>query len=167
MFAFSIIAEGTCCFTHWGLVTPYGDMNLGRHLAQVMACCLTAPSHCLNQCCLHINELLRYLYQVHKALFSLWVWKLCFENYCPISQRPMSQILPNGTQGSVYPTYSMPWLLMSSKHKVWSLDFIPENVFENAVCKMAVILFQTNSVLSCYSLLFSNFYLSFCYLVKG
>ena len=33
--------------THWGLVTPYGDIDLGQHLAQVMACCLMAPSHYL------------------------------------------------------------------------------------------------------------------------
>ena len=36
--------------THCGLVTPYGDM------AQVMACCLRAPSHYLNQCWLIIGE---------------------------------------------------------------------------------------------------------------
>ena len=34
----------------WGLVTPYGDNDLGTTLAQVMACYLTAPSHYLNQC---------------------------------------------------------------------------------------------------------------------
>ena len=38
-----------------GLVTPYGDINLGQHWAQVMACCLTAPSHYLNQCWLNIS----------------------------------------------------------------------------------------------------------------
>ena len=39
-----------CVFlTHWGLVTPYGDWSWTT-LAQVMACCLTAPSHYLNQC---------------------------------------------------------------------------------------------------------------------
>ena len=35
--------------THCGLVTPYGDKS-GSTLAQVMACCLMAPSHYLNQC---------------------------------------------------------------------------------------------------------------------
>ena len=38
--------------THCGLVTPYGDINL----AQVIACCLTAPSHYLNQCWLIISK---------------------------------------------------------------------------------------------------------------
>ena len=41
--------------THWGLVTSYGDRS-GSTLAQVMACCLTAPSHYLNQCWLIISE---------------------------------------------------------------------------------------------------------------
>ena len=36
---------------HCGLVTPYGSP-----LAQVMACCLAAPSHYLNQCWLIISE---------------------------------------------------------------------------------------------------------------
>ena len=35
--------------THRGLVTPYDDRDRGSTLAQVMACCLTAPSHYLNQ----------------------------------------------------------------------------------------------------------------------
>ena len=40
--------------THCCLVTIYGDIDL----AQVMACCLTAPSHYLNQCLLIISEVL-------------------------------------------------------------------------------------------------------------
>ena len=42
--------------THWGLVTPYGDKRSGSTLAQVMACCLTAPSHYLNQCWLILSK---------------------------------------------------------------------------------------------------------------
>ena len=41
--------------THCVLVMPYGDTARST-LAQVMACCLTAPSHCLNQCWLDISE---------------------------------------------------------------------------------------------------------------
>ena len=41
------------CLTHCGLVTPYGDRS-GSTLAQVMAYCLMAPSHYLNQCWLII-----------------------------------------------------------------------------------------------------------------
>ena len=45
------------CLTHCGLVTQYSDMHLGLlTLAQVMACCLMAPSHYLNQCWLIISE---------------------------------------------------------------------------------------------------------------
>ena len=37
--------------THCGLVTSYGDKDLGPHWStEVMACCLMAPSHYLNQC---------------------------------------------------------------------------------------------------------------------
>ena len=34
-------------WTHWGLVTPFGVRSRST-LAQVIACCLTAPSHYLN-----------------------------------------------------------------------------------------------------------------------
>ena len=39
--------------THCGLVMSLGNIDLGSTLAQVMACCLTAPSHYLNQCWLY------------------------------------------------------------------------------------------------------------------
>ena len=43
--------------THYGTVTQYGDIDLSAStLAQVMACCLTAPSHYLSQCWLIICE---------------------------------------------------------------------------------------------------------------
>ena len=44
--------------THWGLMTPYGVGDLGQTLVQAMACCLTATSHCLNQCWLIISKVL-------------------------------------------------------------------------------------------------------------
>ena len=44
--------------THCGLMTPYGDIDLGQHwLRTVMACCRTAPSHYLNQCWLIISKI--------------------------------------------------------------------------------------------------------------
>ena len=46
--------------TRCGLVTPYGDRS-GSALAQVMACCLTAPSHYLKQCWLIISQDLWHL----------------------------------------------------------------------------------------------------------
>ena len=41
-------------------LSPYGDRS-GSTLAQVMVCCLTAPNHYLNQCCLLIGEFLWHL----------------------------------------------------------------------------------------------------------
>ena len=44
--------------THCGLVTPYvSDKDLGQHLAQVIACCLAAPSHHLDQYWIVIRKL--------------------------------------------------------------------------------------------------------------
>ena len=65
-------------------------------LAQVMACCLTAPSHYLNQCWLIISKVLwqapvGYFKRdtpIHK-LITL-VWKLLIENLKKISQGSMS-----------------------------------------------------------------------------
>ena len=38
-------------WTHYGLMTPYGGMDLRQHWFRLwMACCLTAPSHYLNLC---------------------------------------------------------------------------------------------------------------------
>ena len=42
--------------THCGLGTPYGWHSSESTMAQVMACCLTAPSHYLNQCWLIFSE---------------------------------------------------------------------------------------------------------------
>ena len=42
--------------THCGLMTSWRHRS-GSTLAQVMACCLTAPSHYLNQCWLIISEI--------------------------------------------------------------------------------------------------------------
>ena len=46
----------TTKLTHFGLMTPYGNVDLGQ-LVLVMACCLTAPSHYLNQCWLIISKI--------------------------------------------------------------------------------------------------------------
>ena len=45
-----------------GLLKTYGDKDLGQHwLRWLMACCLMAPSHYLNQCCLIINGVVWYV----------------------------------------------------------------------------------------------------------
>ena len=49
----------TSKLNHCGLMTSYVNINRsGLTLIQVVACCLTAPSHCLNQCLLIISEVL-------------------------------------------------------------------------------------------------------------
>ena len=53
-------------YIHCGLVTPYGDRS-GSTLAQVMACCLTAPSHYLNQCWLIIHGVLWHSPKIHST----------------------------------------------------------------------------------------------------
>ena len=60
---FIIIRMGyiTLVLTLRGLVTPYGDIELGQHCSgAVMACCLTTPSHYLNQSWLLITKVLWY-----------------------------------------------------------------------------------------------------------
>ena len=45
---------------HRGLMNPIWRQRSGSTLAQVMACCLTAPSHYLNQCWLIIRKVQWY-----------------------------------------------------------------------------------------------------------
>ena len=56
--------------------------RFGSTLAQVMACCLTAPSHYLNQCWLHMNEVLWYSHESNfTANAQATILYLEFENY--------------------------------------------------------------------------------------
>ena len=60
-------------------------------LAHVMACCLTAPSHYLNQFWLITRGVCDILLRnCSRFQFRIWVWKIHFENYFQISQGPMS-----------------------------------------------------------------------------
>ena len=46
---------------HFGLVTPYSDINLSQNwLTHVTVCCLTAPSYCLNLCWFFFSGVLWY-----------------------------------------------------------------------------------------------------------
>ena len=54
---------------HYGLVTSYGDRS-GSTLAQVMAWCLTAPSHYLNQC---------WPLSYHKNYVAFLPWAISYE----------------------------------------------------------------------------------------
>ena len=60
-------------------------------LAQVMACCLTAPSHYLNQCWLIISEVLWHTPH-RKCLYSSlkWFWNLLIWDCSQNPQGPMS-----------------------------------------------------------------------------
>ena len=63
----------------------------GSSLAQVMACCLTAPSHCLNQCWLIINNHSRNIHlwassqELPQSLITQIIWKIkylkCHSNF--------------------------------------------------------------------------------------
>ena len=72
------------CLTHCGLMMPYGDIDTWSVLAQVMACCLTAPSHYLNQCWQLSSEV---LWNSPKGKFTVSVQVVIlytcneFENY--------------------------------------------------------------------------------------
>ena len=58
----------------------------GSTLAQVMACCLTAPSHYLNQCWLIISEVQWQFHKRclgHQSLKSLWKQHLKFHSNFP------------------------------------------------------------------------------------
>ena len=57
---FGIMLQCLCyqLLTHCGLETPLQRHRCGSPLVQVMACCLTSPSHYLNQCLYIITEVL-------------------------------------------------------------------------------------------------------------
>ena len=65
--------------THCGLVIPYRSWST---LAQVTLCCLTAPSHYLNQSWLLIRKVLWHSSESNftaSAQAMHWVWKLYFK----------------------------------------------------------------------------------------
>ena len=62
------------CLTHYGLMMPYVST-----LAQVMACCLTAPSHHLKQCRLTINGVLWHSSPGNVHLNTQDIPKLCLK----------------------------------------------------------------------------------------
>ena len=82
--------------THCGLVTPCGDIPSGQKsrstLGQVMACCLMAPSHYLNQCWLIIGQVLwhsvesNFMASAQAVILRNEFEKLHFQNYYHLSQ---------------------------------------------------------------------------------
>ena len=72
--------------THCGIMMPFGDIDLGQHWL-VMAFCLTAPIHYLNQCWLIISEVQWHSYQgkFTRDASTINHWNL-FESYMYMSK---------------------------------------------------------------------------------
>ena len=88
----------------------------------VMACCLKAPSHYLNQCRLGNSDV---LWHSHKGNFTeritIWVSKLLIHNYSHIFQGPMSYINDDVIKRKHFPSYwpfvrVIHWSPMNSPH---------------------------------------------------
>ena len=68
----------------------------GSTSAQVMACCLTAPSHCLNQCWQIISEVLwnspqgNFAGKCYVYLSVVWIWKFLIYYYIRTTKGLMS-----------------------------------------------------------------------------
>ena len=74
-------------------------------LAQVMTCCLMAPSHNLNKCWLLISEGFFFAFtweSFRRDYYCVWIWKLYFWNHCHISWGPMCYPFGVDTSGSFY-----------------------------------------------------------------
>ena len=69
------IATALWILAHQGLVIPYSERS-GSTLAQVMACCLTAPSHYLKQCQLIISHVLWHSTQggFTRNAYNIYPW---------------------------------------------------------------------------------------------
>ena len=83
---FSILSDELRILTHCGLMMPYGNMDLGQHwLSFVMACCLMALSHNLNQCWYIIDRVLWHSsdnnFTGSRYHFIKWIWKFDVWNY--------------------------------------------------------------------------------------
>ena len=76
--------------TCWPLVMPYHETY--SIWVQVMACCLMASSHYLNQCWLGLDsiELLAIPWEILKISIPKYAWKSDILNYNHIIQGPMS-----------------------------------------------------------------------------
>ena len=99
-YRYVLFGSGVIYLTHCGQVTPYPNEDLGQHweMAQVMACCLTATSHYLNQCEFLISEILQHSpesnlvisQQVPKLLFRVMSLKIVFLLYARFSYYAMA-----------------------------------------------------------------------------
>ena len=70
--------------THCGLVMPYGHNITWPTLAEVMACCLTAPSHYLNQCWLSKNKMRAISQNIPQPPITKSDSKFTFQNFLSV-----------------------------------------------------------------------------------
>ena len=89
-----VVWWGNLWMGHLGINTLWPSDTIwqcrsGLKLAQVMACCLLAPSHYLNQCCLIIKDDMWHSWGSHLTRSAYELWRLHSWNFY-ISQGPTS-----------------------------------------------------------------------------
>ena len=119
-----------------GLVTPYGIARSRSMLAQVMACCLTAPSHYLNQCWLSISKV-----QWHSSEGSFTRERpqpLTIKISLKITHVKFTSNIP-GVSELRFNVYGIIWLLVKNTFRSligsskWKKNRIKE--FDTCICK--------------------------------
>ena len=113
-------------------MTPYGPRS-GSTLAQVMACCLKAPSHYLNQCWLIINS--QEITQLGNSAINHWNY---LENKVPkISFKfPRGQWVKIPSKYTEAPTATSPG---------WESVFYRHRVFKRRLLKLKLVTLGLNA----------------------
>ena len=114
--------------THWGLVTPWRHGTRST-LAQVMAWCLTAPSHYLNQCWLIIGEVPRHSSQ---GIILRWCEDINQWNKSENCSFKMSSRSPRGQ-----------WVKANTWY-LWDEGRIPPeaNYCQTSICRCCILLWN-------------------------
>ena len=128
-----IMSRVVAKLTHCGLATPYiWRHRSGSTLAQVMACCPTAPSHYLNQCWLIICEVLHHSPEVSSAGNAHESNHYnAFENYL----FKIKVTIPMGQWVKLMCTHNM-IMVISSQNKVFIL---PVNITPGRLMKATAV----------------------------
>ena len=133
-------------FNHCGLMTPYGNTySSGSTLARAMACCLTAPSHYLNQCWFLISAV---LWHSLESIFTgnVQATILCSEFDKNTATSPRGQWVHLYMQG-IWHRYQKAEHKSSFKHKtdtscLWCCDLVQWNLSITTTSKMKCITFD-------------------------
>ena len=138
----------------WSCKSSDGSLSLNKSFntirnetkisIMVMAYCLKAPSHYLNQCRLGNSDV---LWHSHKGNFTeritIWVSKLLIHNYSHIFQEPMSYINDDVIKRKHFPRY---WPFVRVIHwSHWGRDkmaTISQTTFSNAFPCMEMFKFR-------------------------